>query len=103
MAKRKQVEDELYEWAKDVDILDRQGDPWAMFKYRYLCAVEHENVEERDIVKAEIIEIVRRISLGMSTGDAFAMTPIPRKPEPMPKEFNAEDQFRARGMGIRLD
>jgi hypothetical protein len=26
-----------------------------------------------------------------------------QKYEPMPKEFSAEDQFRARGMGIRLD
>jgi hypothetical protein len=26
-----------------------------------------------------------------------------QKHEPMPKEFSAEDQFRARGMGIRLD
>lgn len=26
-----------------------------------------------------------------------------QKSEPMPKEFSAEDEFRARGMGIRLD
>ena len=103
MAKRKQGYDEFYEWAKDVDILDRQGDPWAMFKYRYVCAVEHGNIEERDTVKAEIVEITRRILLGMSTADAFALMPIPKKPEPMPRDFSTEDRFRARGMGIRLD
>ena len=26
-----------------------------------------------------------------------------QKHEPMPKEFSPEDEFRARGMGIRLD
>jgi hypothetical protein len=29
--------------------------------------------------------------------------PEPAKVEPMPKEFSAEDEFRARGMGIKLD
>lgn len=29
--------------------------------------------------------------------------PEPAKVEPMPKDFSPEDEFRARGMGIKLD
>jgi len=116
MARRgKQVQDEIYEWAKDADILNPQGDPWAQYKYRYVMAVKHGESEAREAVKREIVEIARRMMRGMSTAEAFALKPsrsdeerwIDTRPvqkhEPIPKKFSAEDQFRARGMGIRLD